>query len=72
MPCSPTGISAQMNPKDQVLEAVVVKGGCHCLVAKPCPPLCNPMDCSALGSSVHGISQARILEWIAISFFRDS
>ena len=39
-----------------------------CLVAKSCPPLCDPMDCSPPGSSVHGISQARILEWVAISF----
>ena len=31
---------------------------------------CNPMDCSSLGSSVHGISQARILEWVAFSFFK--
>ena len=30
--------------------------------------LCNPMDCSSSGSSVHGISQARILEWVAISY----
>ena len=30
--------------------------------------LCNPMDCSLPGSSVHGIFQARILEWVAISF----
>ena len=34
--------------------------------------LCNPMDCSLAGSSVHGISQARILEWVAISFSRGS
>ena len=32
--------------------------------------LCDPMDCSPLGSSVHGIFQARILEWVAISFSR--
>ena len=32
-----------------------------------CPTLCDPMDCSLLGSSVHGISQAIVLEWIAIS-----
>ena len=32
-----------------------------------CPTLCNPMDCSLPGSSVHGILQARILEWVAIS-----
>ena len=36
-----------------------------------CPTLCDPMDCSLPGSSVHGISQARILEWIAISYSRD-
>ena len=33
-----------------------------------CPILCNPMDCSPSGSSVHGMLQARILEWVAISF----
>ena len=46
---------------------------CVCvLVAQPCPTLCNPMDCSPPGSSVYGISQARILEWIAISSSRGS
>ena len=33
-----------------------------------CPTLCNPRDCSPPGSSIHGILQARILEWVAISF----
>ena len=42
------------------------------LVAQSCPTLCNPMDCSPPGSSVHGILQARILEWIAIPFSRGS
>ena len=42
------------------------------LVAKLCPTLCDPMDCSPPASSVHGISQARILEWVAISFSRGS
>ena len=41
---------------------------CCCLVAKSCPTLCEHMDCSLPGSSVHGISQARTLEWVAISF----
>ena len=41
-------------------------------VAQSCLTLCNPMDCSLPGSSVHGISQARILEWVAISFSRES
>ena len=38
------------------------------LVAQLCPTFCNPMDCSPPGSSVHGIFQARILEWVAIPF----
>ena len=33
-------------------------------VAQSCPTLCNPMDCNLPGSSVHGIFQARILEWL--------
>ena len=37
-----------------------------------CLTLCNPVDCSLQGSSVHGISQARIPEWVAISFSRGS
>ena len=40
-------------------------------VVQPCPTLCDPVDCTPPGSSVHGILQARILEWIAISFSRD-
>ena len=53
--------------------------GCHFLLqcmkvksesetAQSCPILSDPMDCSLPGSSVHGILQARILEWVAISF----
>ena len=53
--------------------------GCHFLlqcmkvkseseVAQSCPTLRDPMDCSLPGSSVHGISQARVLEWVAIAF----
>ena len=41
-------------------------------VAQLCPALSDPMDCSLLGSSIHGIFQARVLEWIAISFSRGS
>ena len=41
---------------------------CCCLVGMLCPTLCNPMDCSSPGASVHEISQARILEWVAVSF----
>ena len=38
------------------------------IVAQLCPTLCDPIDCGLPGSSVHGILQARILEWLAISF----
>ena len=41
-------------------------------VAQSCPTLCNPMDCSLPGSSLHGILQARVMEWVAISFSRGS
>ena len=55
--------------------------GCHFLrqcikvkseseVAQSCPTLRDPMDCSLLGSSFHGTSQARVLEWVAIAFSR--
>ena len=37
-----------------------------------CPTLCDPMDCSLPGFSNHGIFQARVLEWVAISFSRGS
>ena len=54
-------------------------GGCHFLlqcmkvkseneVAQSCPTLSDPMDCSLPGSSIHGIFQARVLEWGAIAF----
>ena len=42
------------------------------LVTQSCPTLCDSMDCSPPGSSVHGILQARILEWVAIPFSRGS
>ena len=45
---------------------------CYYLVTKSCPTLCDPMDYSLPGSSVHGIIQARILEWGAISSSRGS
>ena len=41
-------------------------------VAQSCPTLCDPVDCSLPGSSIHGIFQARVLEWVAISFSRGS
>ena len=41
-------------------------------VSQSCPILCHPMDCNLQGSSIHGIFQARIMEWVAISFSRRS
>ena len=42
------------------------------LAPQSCPILWDPVDCSPPGSPVHGVSQARMLEWVAISFFRGS
>ena len=42
------------------------------LVIQSCPTLCDPMDCSPQGSSVHEILQARIVEWVAMPFSRGS
>ena len=43
-----------------------------CVCAQSCPTLCDPINCSPQGSYVHGISQARILEWVAISSSKGS
>ena len=44
---------------------------CSCSLAQLCLTLCDPMDCSPPGSSVHDISQTRILECVAVSFSSD-
>ena len=44
---------------------------CSCSVAQLCPILCDLTECSPPGSSVSGIFQARILEWVAVSFSED-
>ena len=44
----------------------------ECPVAKSCPALWDPMECNPPGSSVHGILQARILEWVAMLAYRSS
>ena len=41
-------------------------------VAQSCPTVCDPMDCKLPGSSIHGIFQARVLEWGAMAFSRGS
>ena len=56
-----------------LLSCTSVKRLPVCLLSHlSCQTLCNPMDCSSPGSSVHGISQARILEWVAMPFSRGS
>ena len=51
-------VSFHSNPKESESE-----------VAQSCPTLCDHMNCSLPGSSLHGILQARALKWVAISFF---
>ena len=62
--------------REQILVKKTHEVGRHCSVqcsvTQLCPTLCNPVDCSPPGSSVPEISQARIPEWIAISFSRGS
>ena len=68
--CSPCRPQLALCPCPHLLSAVCV---CVCvcvcvLVAQSCPTLCDPTDCSPPGSSVHGILQVRILEWVAMPF----
>ena len=52
---------------------ITMNGVCVCvLLAQLCPTLCDPTDCSLPGSSVHGILQARTLEWVAMISSRGS
>ena len=55
-----------------IRTSVILDWGVKVLVAQSCLTLCDAMDCSLSGSSVHWISQARILDWVAISFSRGS
>ena len=54
--------------KEFVKEQIYVSVTVQAQLIQMCPTLCDPMDCSLLGSSVPGILQARTLEWVAISF----
>ena len=51
-----------------LLQYMKVKSESESEVAQSCPTLSDPMDCSPPGSSIHGIFQARVLEWGAIAF----
>ena len=57
--------------KGFIAEWRIHKSVCvYVLVTQSCPTLCDPTDCSPPGSSIHGILQARMLEWVAISCSR--
>ena len=67
---------AAKQAKEQMENSGISKSGrsdvVTCVVTQSCLTLCDPMDCNLQGSSVHGIFQARVLEWVAISFSRGS
>ena len=80
--CDPTDGSPPGSPCPWDFSGKNTGVGCHFLlqcmkvkseseVAQPCPTLSDPMDCSLPGSSIHGIFQARVLEWGAIAFSRE-
>ena len=57
----------------EVSMEVEPTGVCVCALSlQSCLTLCNPVDCNLPGSSVHGILQARVLEWTTMPFFRGS
>ena len=60
-------VPRQMKPQRPLCIGDQPPGHLCVLVAQSCPTLCDPMDCSPPGSSVHGILQERTLEWVAIS-----
>src|SRR5574340_378228 len=64
-PGKTTGVSCHF-----LLQCMKVKSQSE--VAQSCPTLSDPMDCSLTGSSIHGIFQARVLEWGDITFSEDS
>ena len=62
-------MAVSINPQNNLCQCTLKM---KVLVCWSCVSLCDPMDCSLLGSSVHGILQARILEWVAVPFSRGS
>ena len=60
------------NPESIHLRSDNFKGYIACLVAQSCLTVCNTLDHGSPGYSIHGILQARTLEWVAISFSRRS
>ena len=69
--CGRREVEAGRN-QDNVTEALKSDHCCCYLVAKSRPTFCDPVNCSRPDSCIHGISQARILEWVAVSSSRGS
>ena len=69
--CLPQGTTF-LSPLTALPQHELYRKGKESEVAQSCPTLCNPMDGNLPGSAVHGIFQARILEWAAVSFSRGS
>ena len=68
--CPSVSLSLEKSPINHCPLVYILR--VNMLVAQSCPTLCDPMDYSPSGSSVHGILQARIPEWLAIPFFSGS
>ena len=69
------GLFQWVSSLHQVAKILETQHQCACVyvcVAQWCLTLCHPMDCSSPGSTVHGILQARIFEWVATTFSRRS
>ena len=66
------GVERKVEIKETLPDGLYVCVCVYVLIPQSCPTLCDAKDCSPPGSSVHEISQARILEWVAIPFCRAS
>ena len=65
-------MGTQGSGPDFLIPELTLSSLCESEVAQLYQTLCHPMDCSLPGAFVHGIFQARVLEWVAISFSRRS
>ena len=68
--CLENPMNSMKRQKDRTLKDELPRSVRWGEVAQSCPTLCSPIDCSLPGSSISGIFQARVLEWVAISFSR--
>ena len=65
-------VKRELGAGNQQGTPCLAEAGMCVLAAQSCPTLCDPMDRSLPGSALHGILQARVLEWVAVSFSRGS